>query len=69
MKTAASVFRMREMGGGLWRGGCLACPRAQARSSGKRSVNGQKKSRLQVEVTVLAEEGGSGDWKEGWQMS
>lgn len=29
----------------------------------------RRKSRLQVEVTVLAEEGGSGDWKEGWQMS
>lgn len=29
----------------------------------------RRKSRLQVEVTVLAEEGGSGGWKEGWQMS
>lgn len=70
MRTAASVFRMREMSGGLWGvpGGALHAQGLRLDLQGRGVSMDRRKTRLQVEVTALGEEG-SGDWKEGWQMS
>ena len=53
--------------GDAWR--CLACPRVQARSSGKRSVNAQEDAKTSGGGDGSGRRGERGDWEEGWQMT
>ena len=55
--------------GGVVAGGALHAQGLRLDLQGRGVSMDGRKSRLQVEVTALGEEGSGGDWKEGWQMS
>lgn len=66
MRTAASVLRMRKMGGGLWGRMEVPCmPKGSDSIFREEECECTGGCRLQVEVTALAEEGSTGTGRRG----